>query len=108
MEKRMHRNQAIVAVARQLLGLVWYVLTRHQPYRHFSQERIAYKYPTWAWQMDEVARDGPTRQQFARYYLMLLGIGHDLTWIVLDPKHPRKISSEAELLTLRPELDHIE
>jgi hypothetical protein len=108
MEKRMHRNQAIVAVARQLLELVWYVLTRRQPYRHFSQERIAYKYLTWAWQMDEAARDGLTRQQFTRYYLMRLGIGHDLTRIALDPKHPRKISSEAELLTLRPELDHIE
>ena len=108
MQKRMHRNQAIVAVARQLLELVWYVLTRRQSYRHFSQERIAYKYLTWAWQMDEAAREGLTRQQFARYYLMRLGIGHDLTRIALDPKHPRRISSEAELLTLRPELNHIE
>ena len=108
LQKRMHRNQAIVAVARRLLELVWYVLTRRQPYRHFSHERIAYKYLTWAWQMDEAARDGLTRQQFARYYLMRLGIGHDLTRIALDPKHPRKISSEAELLALRPELKQLE
>jgi transposase len=108
LQKRMHRNQAIVAVARQLLELVWYVLTRRQAYRHFSQERIAYKYLTWAWQMDEAARDGLTRQQFARYYLMRLGIGHDLTRISLDPKHPRKIASEAELLALRPELNSLE
>ncbi len=108
MEKRMHRNQAIVAVARQLLELVWSVLTRRQPYRHFSQERIAYKYLTWAWQMDDEARAGLTRQQFTRYYMMRLGIGHDLTRIALDPKHPRKISSEAELLALRPDLKHIE
>ncbi len=108
MLKRMHRNQAIAAVAHRLLKLVWYVLTRRQPYRHFSHERIAYKYLTWAWQMDEAARDGLTRQQFTRYYLMRLGIGHDLTRIALDPKHPRKIASEAELLTLRPELNHIE
>jgi transposase len=108
MQKRMHRNQAMVAVARRLLELVWYVLTRRQPYRHFSQERIAYKYLTWAWQMDEAARDGLTRQQFTRYYLMRLGIGHDLTRIALDPKHPRRIATEAELLALRPELNHIE
>lgn len=108
LQKRMHRNQAIVAIARHLLELVWYVLTRRQPYRHFSHERIAYKYLTWAWRMDEVARDGLTRQQFTRYYLMRLGIGHDLTRIALDPKHPRKIASEAELLALRPELNHIE
>ena len=108
LQKRMHRNQAIVSIARHLLELVWYVLIRRQPYRHFSHERIAYKYLTWAWQMDEAARDGLTRQQFARYYLMRLGIGHDLMRIALDPKHPRRISSEAELLALRPELNHIE
>ena len=108
MQKRMHRNQAIAAIAHRLLELVWYVLTRRQPYRHFSHERIAYKYLTWAWKMDETARDGLTRQQFARYYMMRLGIGHDLTRIALDPKHPRKIATEAELLALRPELNHIE
>ena len=108
MEKRMHRNQAIVAVARQLLELVWYVLTRRQPYRHFSQERIAYKYLTWSWQMDEAARDGLTRQQFARYYMMRLGIGHDLTRIALNPKYPRRLASETELLALRPELNQTE
>lgn len=108
LQKRMHRNQAIVAIARQLLELVWYVLTRRQPYRHFSQERIAYKYLTWAWQMDEAARDGLTRQQFARYYMMRLGIGQDLTRIALNPKYPRRIASEAELLALRPDLNHIE
>jgi transposase len=108
MHKRMHRNQAIVAVARRLLELVWYVLTRRQPYRHFSQERIAYKYLTWAWQMDEEARHGLTRQQFARYYLMRLGIGHNLTRVALNPKYPRKLASEAELLALRPDLQHLE
>jgi hypothetical protein len=108
LQKRMHRNQAIVAIARHLLELVWYVLTRRQPYRHFSHERIAYKYLTWAWQMDEAARDGLTRQQFARYYMMRLGIGHDLTRIALDPKHPRRIASEAEVLAIGPELQKIE
>jgi transposase len=108
LQKRMHRNQAIVAIAHHLLELVWYVLTRRQPYRGFTQERIAYKYLTWGWQMDEAARDGLTRQQFARYYLMRLGIGHDLERIALDPKHPRRLASEAELLALRPELLQIE
>jgi transposase len=108
MEKRMHRNQAIVAIARQLLELVWFVLTRRQAYRHFNQERIAYKYLTWAWQMDDAARDGLTRQQFARYYLMRLGIGQDLTRIVLNPKYPRRLATEEELLVLRPELNHSE
>ena len=108
LQHRMHRNQAIVAIAHRLLELVWHVLTRHQPYRHFSHERIAYKYLTWAWQMDEEAREGLTRQQFARYYLMRLGIGHDLKRVALNPKYPRKLASEAELLILRPELQKTE
>lgn len=108
LQDRMHRNQAIVAIAHHLLELVWYVLTRREPYRHFSEEKIAYKYLTWAWRMSEDARDGLTRQQFARYYLMRLGIGHDLARVALDPKHPRRLASEAELLALRPELQQIE
>jgi len=108
LQRRMHRNQAIVAVARHLLELVWYVLTRRQPYRRFSHERIAYKYLTWSWQMDDEARDGLTRQQFARYYLMRLGIGHDLERIALNPRYPRRLASEAEVLALRPELARTE
>lgn len=50
----------------------------------------------------------PRRAQFARYYMIRLGIGHDLTRIALNPKYPRKLANEAELLALRPELNHIE
>jgi len=106
--RRMHRNQAIVVIAHRLLELVWFVLARKQSYRHFSDEKIAYKYLTWSWQIDESDRDGLTRQQFARYYLMRLGIGHDLERIALNPKYPRKLASEAELLALRPELTQTE
>ena len=84
------------------------MLTRRQAYQHFTHERIAYKYLTWSWQLSEEDRDGLTRQQFARYYLMRLGIGHDLERVALNPRHPRKLASEEELLTLRPELIKIE
>jgi len=49
-----------------------------------------------------------TRQQFARYYLMRLGIGQDLTRVALNPKYPRRLASEAEVLALRPELLQLE
>ena len=58
--------------------------------------------------MDEQARDGLTRQQFARYYLMRLGIGKDLTRIAINPKYPRRLASEAEVLALHPELQQVE
>lgn len=106
--RRMHRNQAIVAIAHQLLKLVWFVLTRHQPYRNFTPERIAYKYLSWAWQLTESERDGLTRQQFARYYLIRLGIGQELKKIELNPRYPRRLASIDELLALRPELNQTE
>jgi len=108
LQRRMHKNQAIVVIAHRLLELVWYVLSRRQPYRHFSHERIAYKYLTWSWQLSEADRDGLTRQQFTRYYLIRMGIGHDLKRIAINPKYPRRLASEAEVLALRPELKQVE
>jgi hypothetical protein len=104
LKKRMHPNQAIVTIAHHLLVVVWYVLTKHEPYRHYSPERIAYKYLTWSWALDEEQRQGMTRPQFARYYLMRLGIGHDLKRVALNPQFPYRLASEEEILALRPEL----
>ena len=104
LQKRMHKNQAIVAIARHLLTVVWYVLTHHKPYRHYSPERIAYKYLTWAWALDKEQRQGMTRPQFARYYLMRLGIGNELERVALNPKFPYKLASMEEVLELHPEL----
>jgi transposase len=104
LERRMHRNQAIVAIARHLLTIVWSVLTRKTSYYHYSDERIAYKYYTWSWQLNEAQRKGLSRQQFVRYYLMKLGIGSELQRVALDPKHPHRLASEAEILALMPDL----
>ncbi len=104
LKRRMHPNQAIVAIARHLLTMVWYVLTRHEPYSHYSPERIAYKYLTWSWALDKEQRQGMTRPQFARYYLMRLGIGNELKRVALNPKFPYRLASLEEVLALRPEL----
>jgi len=45
-----------------------------------------------------------TRPQFARYYLMRLGIGNELKRVALDPKYPHKLASVEEVLGLKPEL----
>ena len=41
-----HPNKAIVAIARRLLVAAWHILTKHEPYRHFDDEAIAYKMMT--------------------------------------------------------------
>jgi hypothetical protein len=38
------------------------LVTRRQPYRGFTQERIAYKYLSWSWHVKEEARNGLTHQ----------------------------------------------
>ena len=104
LKRRMHPNQAIVAIARRLLTMVWFVLTHHAPYSHYSPERIAYKYLTWSWALDEEQRQGMTRPQFARYYLMRLGIGNELKRVALNPKFPYRLASVEEVLAIKPEL----
>ena len=104
LERRMHRNQAIVAIARHLLKIVCSVLTHKTSYLHHSDESIAYKYYTWSWQLNQAQRKGLTRPQFVRYYLMRLGIGSQLQRVALDPKHPHRLASETEMLELMPEL----
>jgi transposase len=103
LKKRMHPNQAIVAIARKLLVTVWQVLTKQEAYQHATDEDIAYKMLIWSWNMDEQALDGLTRQQFAKYGLLRLGVGQDITRIVRS-NLPRRLAPTAEVLALKPEL----
>jgi hypothetical protein len=99
----MHPNKAIVAVARRLLVSIWNILTKREPYRHFDEETIAYKMLIWAQAICEEGRQGLTRQQFAKYGLLRLGIGQDLERIVRGGG-PRRIAPAEEVLALKPEL----
>lgn len=103
-KKRMHPNQAITAIARHLLVIVWHVLSKQEPYRQITEERIAYKFLTWSWQLNDQQRDGLSRSLFVRYNLMRLDIGHVLERIALNHKYPRKIAPVSEVLALKPEL----
>lgn len=103
LEKRMHRNQAVVAVARRMLVSIWHILIKREPYRYFDEEDIAYKMLIWAWAMDESSRKGMTPQQFAKYGLLRLGTGQDLERIYRGGA-PRRIAPTEEILALKPDL----
>jgi len=103
LSKRKHPNQAIVAIARKLLVTVWYLLNKHESYNGSSDEDLAYKMLTWAWHMDKSALNGMTNQQFAKYGLIQLGRGEDLTRIVKGGL-PRRIAPKEEVLALKPNL----
>ena len=102
--KRKPAHQAIVAIARKLLVSVWYVLSEKEPYNRSSEEDLAYKMLTWAWHVDKMALAGMTPQQFAKYGLMRLGVGVQLTCIVRGGS-PRRIAPMEEVLALRPDLE---
>lgn len=102
--KRKHPNQAIVAIARKLLVTLWYLLTNREAYNRSSEEDLAYKMLTWSWHIDKTALNGMTRQQFAKYGLLRLGKGEDLTRIVKGSL-PRRIAPKEEVLALKPELN---
>jgi transposase len=99
--KRKHPNQAIVAMARKLLVTLWYVLSKQESYIPSSDEDLAYKMLTWAWHIDKSALRGMTNQQFAKYGLLQLGRGEDLTRIVKGGR-PRRIAPTEEVLALIP------
>ena len=101
--KRKHPNQAIVAIARKLLVILWCLLNRQESYNPASDEDLAYKMLTWAWHMDKSAKRGMTNQQFAKYGLLQLGRGEQLTRIVKGGQ-PRRIAPKEEVLALMPEL----
>jgi transposase len=103
LKKRMHPNQAIVVIARKLLVTVWHVLSKQEAYLHATDEDIAYKMLIWSWNMDEKALNGLTRQQFAKYGLLRLGVGQDIIRIVRS-NLPRRLAPSEEVLKLRPEL----
>jgi transposase len=103
LKKRMHPNQAIVVIARKLLVTVWHVLTKQEPYQHATEDDIAYKMLIWSWNMHEKALNGMTRQQFAKFGLLRLGVGEHLTRIVRN-NLPRRIAPAEEVLKLRPDL----
>ncbi len=103
LEKRMHRNQVYVAIARRLLVAIWHILTKREPYHHFDEETVAYKMLIWGWSLDEKSRKGMTPQQFAKYGLLRLGIGQDMERIVKGGA-PRRIAPTEEILALKPEL----
>jgi transposase len=81
--RRKHPNQAIVAVARKLLVVVWHVLTEQVADRHADPEKVARYYLSWASQVHAPSQLGIRTATFARQQLDKLGLGRDLTQVKL-------------------------
>jgi hypothetical protein len=73
------KSRAIVVIARKLLVAIWHVLSKEETDEHASEEDLAYKMLSWAWHIDKEALNGMSRQQLAKYGLIRLGKGKQLT-----------------------------
>jgi transposase len=76
--RRLSREKAIVAIARQMLVVVWHIWHDREPDRHTDAVTIARKMMTWAEQGGKAMRHGLTATQFVRVQLDQLKIGQDL------------------------------
>ena len=82
LEPRLGRNKAIVAIARNLLVVVWHTLTEETADRHADAERVARKLMQHAYKLGRANRGpGQTTAQYVREQLDRLGLGQELKGI---------------------------
>lgn len=101
--RRIGKHKAIVAIARQLLVIIWHVLTAAQTDRRADADRVAGKLMAWAWQLGPQRPAHLSPAQFIRFHLFKLGLGDDLTFIVRGGVK-RLIPSLEQLKADHPEL----
>ena len=77
--RHLSKEKAIVAIARQMLVVVWHVWHDREPDQHMDAVAIARKMMTWAEQGGKAMHPRMTAAQFVRLQLDHLGIGQDLT-----------------------------
>jgi len=88
LEPRLGRNKAIVAIARELLITVWYILAQHKTDRFAEPDRVAQKLLKFAYQLGKENRPGQSAAQFVRQRLDALQLGNELTTIAWGSKKP--------------------
>lgn len=77
--RHLSKEKAIVAIARQMLVVVWHVWHDGEPDQHTDAVAVARKMMTWAEQGGKSMHPDLTATQFVRLQLDRLGIGQDLT-----------------------------
>ena len=97
--KRMPDNQAIIAIARKLLVVVWHVLHDHAADHHALPDKVAAKFFVWSARLGQTYRGRFTPRQFVRWQLMQLGLGDDLTHVRFGGQL-RSLPSAEELAAL--------
>lgn len=94
--KRMHPHKAIVAVARKLAALVWYMLHEPEPARHMTDQQRAFKFASIHRQLAAHDVAVPPTRYFIRQQLRAIGRSDDTTSYNIG-KRPRIIATDLQL-----------
>jgi transposase len=81
-------REAIVAIARKLLIVVWHVLAENKADRFLEPEKVSQKLLRFAYEVGKSNRQGQSAAQFVRQRLDALQIGQELTSIPWGSKRP--------------------
>ena len=74
LRQRRGNGVAIVAVARKLLVVVWFLLHDHALYHHLRPQHFVRKLQDWAWLVGKAHLPHPTSADFVRSQLQTLGL----------------------------------
>jgi transposase len=87
LEPRIGRSKAIVAVARKMLVVVWYVLTDGAVDIHADPEQVARAFFTHAYKLGiDNLPEGLSAREYVRAQLDKLGIGQEMTYFMRSKK----------------------
>jgi len=81
---RIGQSKAVVAIARKLLVVVWYVLSGQVPDKHADVAAVARKYMTWGARYRLARQLGLSRAMFTRHQLDQLGVGATLEVVAYE------------------------
>ncbi len=86
---RIGRGKAVVAIARKLLVVVWYVLSGQVADTHADEAAVARKYFTWGARYRLARQLGVSRALFTRQHLDQVGLGGTLDGVAYEGRTVR-------------------
>ncbi len=107
LRQRRNSSIAIVAIARKLLVVSWFLLHDHATYKHLNPQRFVRKLQEWAWKIGRNALPHPSTADFVRAHLRSLDY-HDLAnAIKMTPRGKLTVDPEFHLSTEKPQRESL-
>ena len=90
-KQRRGSSIAIVAIARKLLVVVWYLLHDHRHYYHLKPAMFVRKLQDWAWRIGREHLEGATSIEFVRQRLKTIGFNDIVVRLTTNKKGKLKL-----------------